>query len=78
MLVQEDNPGIEFEYSMPSGAVKPPGDDRYIWYEGQWSECSGSLLIQCLLMIDFIILSNSIWNQFYSFSLYIFSRGMWK
>ena len=48
MLVQEDNPGIEFEYSMPSGAVKPPGDDRYIWYEGQWSECSGRLLVQCI------------------------------
>ena len=54
MLVQEDNPGIEFEYSMPSGAVKPPGDDRYIWYEGQWSECSGRLLIKYSLMIGFM------------------------
>ena len=41
MLVQEDNPGIEFEYSMPSGAVKPPGDDRYDWSVGDWSACSG-------------------------------------
>ena len=49
MLVQEDNPGIEFEYSMPSGAVKPPGDDHYIWYEGQWSECSGSHLTYSML-----------------------------
>ena len=44
MLVQEDNPGIEFEYSMPSGHVKPPGDDRYAWEVGQWSECSGIFL----------------------------------
>ena len=48
MLVQEDNPGIEFEYSMPSGAVKPPGDDRYIWNEGQWSECSGRNLYELI------------------------------
>ena len=43
MLVQEDNPGIEFEYSMQSGVVKPPGDDRYDWEVGQWSECSGTI-----------------------------------
>ena len=41
MLVQEENPGIDFEYSMASGAVKPPGDDRYDWSVGDWSECSG-------------------------------------
>ena len=41
MLVQEDNPGIDFEYSMPSGAVKLPGDDRYDWSVGDWSACSG-------------------------------------
>ena len=41
MLVQEENPGIYFEYSMTSGAVKPPGDDRYDWSVGDWSDCSG-------------------------------------
>ena len=41
MLVQEENPGIDFEYSMPSGAVKLPGDDRYDWSLGDWSACSG-------------------------------------
>merc|ERR1712226_426775 len=40
MLIQEDNPGIDFEYSMPSGAVKAPGDDRYVWSMGDWSEWS--------------------------------------
>ena len=55
MLVQEDNPGIEFEYSMPSGAVKPPGDDRYDWEVGQWSECSG---IFSLMNIDNVIRNN--------------------
>ena len=45
MLIQEDNPGIDFEYSMPSGAVKAPGDDRYVWSMGDWSECSGTLIV---------------------------------
>ena len=45
MLIQEDNPGIDFEYSMPSGAVKAPGDDRYVWSMGDWSECSGRLIV---------------------------------
>ena len=47
MLIQEDNPGIDFEYSMPSGAVKAPGDDRYVWSMGDWSECSGALIVFC-------------------------------
>ena len=56
MLVQEDNPGIEFEYSMPSGAVKPPGDDRYDWELGQWSECSGIFLF---VYVDNVIGNNT-------------------
>jgi hypothetical protein len=33
MLSQDANPGVEFEYSLPSGAVKetPEGGETYEW-----------------------------------------------
>ena len=65
MLIQEDNPGIDFEYSMPSGAVKAPGDDRYVWSMGDWSECSGTLIVVyqfILIMIYCIFCSLSVLN----------------
>ena len=52
MLIQEDNPGIDFEYSMPSGAVKAPGDDRYVWSMGDWSECSGTLIVEYQFILE--------------------------
>ena len=41
MLRQEENPGVEFEYSMPSGSVQetPQGGEGYIWSPGPWSDC---------------------------------------
>ena len=41
MLRQEENPGIEFEYSIPSGSVQetPQGGEGYIWSPGPWSDC---------------------------------------
>lgn len=42
MLYQEENPGVEFEYSIPSGSVKETpgsGDEGYVWTPGPWSEC---------------------------------------
>eukprot|EP00094_Tigriopus_californicus_P005670 TCALIF_05465-PA protein Name:"Similar to Ppn Papilin (Drosophila melanogaster)" AED:0.16 eAED:0.17 QI:0/0/0/0.82/0.81/0.82/34/0/2463 len=41
LLSQEKNPGIEFEYSLPSGAVAetPPEGDGYEWSSGEWDEC---------------------------------------
>jgi hypothetical protein len=41
MLTQEENPGVEFEYSLPSGAVKetPSGGEGYAWTTGSWSGC---------------------------------------
>ena len=60
MLIQEDNPGIDFEYSMPSGAVKAPGDDRYVCWQSDRAEfvilqpgleletCAGVSLLQDL------------------------------
>ena len=62
MLIQEDNPGIDFEYSMPSGAVKAPGDDRYVWSMGDWSECSGTLIVvyQAILKIIYYIFGSYI------------------
>ena len=64
MLIQEDNPGIDFEYSMPSGAVKAPGDDRYVWSMGDWSECSGTLIVvyQLILRKYFIFAHTSMLN----------------
>ena len=55
MLVQEENPGIDFEYSMASGAVKPPGDDRYDWSVGDWSDCSGIYNAQIVEILSNII-----------------------
>ena len=55
MLIQEDNPGIDFEYSMPSGAVKAPGDDRYVWSMGDWSECSGRLIVVYQSILKYFI-----------------------
>ena len=43
MLSQDVNPGVEFEYSLPTGAVKetPEGGERYEWQENvSWSDCS--------------------------------------
>ena len=42
MLTQEDNPGVEFEYSVPSGSIQetPQGGEGYVWSPGPWSECS--------------------------------------
>eukprot|EP00095_Tigriopus_kingsejongensis_P009817 maker-scaffold239_size242058-snap-gene-1.23 protein:Tk09817 transcript:maker-scaffold239_size242058-snap-gene-1.23-mRNA-1 annotation:"GH25513p" len=42
LLSQEKNPGIEFEYSLPSGAVAetPAKDEGYEWSSGDWDECS--------------------------------------
>ena len=36
MLKQEENPGIEFEYSLPSGSIQetPQGGEGYDWTEG--------------------------------------------
>ena len=36
MLKQEENPGIEFEYSLPSGSIQetPQGGEGYVWTEG--------------------------------------------
>lgn len=41
MLTQEENPGIEFEYSIQEGSVKETseGGDHYDWLLGEWSEC---------------------------------------
>ena len=41
MLYQEQNPGVEFEYSIPSESVveTPSGGDGYQWTPGPWSEC---------------------------------------
>lgn len=43
LLSQDDNPGIEFEYSLQSGSVKETaeGGDHYDWLAGDWSQCSG-------------------------------------
>jgi len=40
MLSQDANPGVEFEYSLPSGAVKetPEGGETY-----EWQQVSGLL-----------------------------------
>ena len=37
MLKQEENPGIEFEYSLPSGSIQetPQGGEGYVWTEGK-------------------------------------------
>ena len=43
LLSQESNPGIEFEYSVPAGAVKetPPAGVGYEWFpDNTWTECS--------------------------------------
>ena len=43
MLSQDENPGVEFEYSLPSGTVKetPEGGERYEWQDNvSWSDCS--------------------------------------
>ena len=44
MLYQEENPGVEFEYSMPSGSIKetPQGGEGYMWTTGPWGDCSTS------------------------------------
>ena len=44
MLYQEENPGVEFEYSLPSGSIKetPQGGEGYIWTTGPWAECTSS------------------------------------
>ena len=41
MLYQEKNPGVEFEYSIPSESIKetPSGGEGYVWSPGPWSEC---------------------------------------
>lgn len=41
LLYQEPGQGVEFEYSLPSGAVKetPGEDDGYDWGAGPWGEC---------------------------------------
>ena len=41
MLYQEQNPGVEFEYSIPSESVveTPSGGEGYQWTPGPWSEC---------------------------------------
>lgn len=41
MLYQEENPGVEFEYSIPSESIKetPTGGEGYEWTPGPWSEC---------------------------------------
>ena len=43
LLKQDENPGIEFEYSLQAGSVKdtPEGGEHYDWLAGEWSECSG-------------------------------------
>ena len=41
LLSQDDNPGIEFEYSLQSGSVKETAGDHYDWLAGDWSQCSG-------------------------------------
>ena len=53
MLRQEENPGVEFEYSMPSGSVQetPSGGEGYIWSPGPWSECLHySGFVYCVLL----------------------------
>ena len=42
MLTQEENPGVEFEYSIQAGTVKetPEGGEHYDWLLGDWSKCS--------------------------------------
>merc|ERR1712223_1748599 len=44
MLKQEENPGIEFEYSLPSGSIQetPQGGEGYDWTEGPWTKCSAT------------------------------------
>ena len=41
MLYQEQNPGVEFEYSIPSESIKatPSGGEGYVWSPGPWSPC---------------------------------------
>ena len=41
MLYQETNPGVEFEYSIPSESIKatPSGGEGYVWSPGPWSPC---------------------------------------
>ena len=41
LLYQEENPGIEFEYSLPSGAVAetPEEGEGYDWSSTAWTEC---------------------------------------
>ncbi|XP_077995776.1 papilin-like isoform X2 [Glandiceps talaboti] len=39
LLVQEDNPGIKYEYSIPFG-VSNPTPDTYSWIFGSFGECS--------------------------------------
>ena len=41
LLSQDENPGIEFEYSLQAGSVKETPEDGYDWLAGDWSKCSG-------------------------------------
>ena len=42
MLSQETNPGVEFEYSVPSGYLTetPSDGEGYVWSPGPWSDCA--------------------------------------
>ena len=44
LLTQEENPGVEFEYSLPKGSVAetPPEGEGYDWISGSWDECDAS------------------------------------
>ena len=51
MLKQEENPGIEFEYSLPSGSIQetPQGGEGYVWTEGK----NKNIFYKSLLSITF-------------------------
>lgn len=58
LLYQEVNPGIEYEYSIPTSAVKQTLSRGYSWMYNEFTECNttcGGGKTTCYMYCNFIV-----------------------